>query len=337
MHCSSLVSVRIRSLLAVCGLIVHQSHIGVVLQLAIWVVFVLSGISVAVAKDASRCGDTDACRQQAASQNGQAVAASLNTRYLYMVNQCPDGKPAYYCSGIAVRATDAANGQYHEWDPSPNSLQMGSVSFSYIRADTGTASVYHDHGFIFKNNADFDSSTYPGLSYRCIYPNDAATDDNVYLSFGCMKHPPSSDPRYTGDVSSCGPYGVKTADEWIQMKQKNNALGYNCSFSTEDPVAFYQALQAAYEYKINENSLWTELLATTWPDGVPGSLPIEAFFYTSQYKHGSTAGLQNAQAVQVDFCKATGKFKPIVKLDFTAVDMNIFSYRDADQAATCAW
>ncbi|WP_141685038.1 omega toxin-like domain protein [Burkholderia stabilis] len=331
MNFSSLIYIR-KVLSVVCGLTLHQSRLGNTLRLAIWTVFALVGISVAVAKDAG---------QNTALQSGQDIANSLNSRYLYMVNQCPDGKPAYYCSGITIRATAASNGTYHEWDPSPTALLMGSVSFSYVRGDTGTLKVYHDHGFIFKNNANFDVGTYPDLSYRCIYPNDAATDDNTYLSYGCMKKPPGDyKPPYIGDVSSCGPLGIKTSGEWISMKKNNDALSYNCSFSTEDPVAFYQALQAAYQYKADGKSLWTELLIETWPDGIPDQLPIEAFFYTTQNgdDHNTTlqSALENAKAVQEDFCKTTGRFVPIVKLDFTAVHMNIFSYSDQDQTTTCS-
>ncbi|AXV79358.1 omega toxin-like domain protein (plasmid) [Ralstonia solanacearum] len=321
-------------MLALCRTVFGRFGISTLLRVTIWAAIASAITSNVAAKDISECEIKSACGAGAAVSNGNAVAGGLNGRYQYMVNQCPNGKPAYYCSGIAIRATVASKGKYHEWDPSPAALDMGSVSFSYMRADTATKMVYHDHGFIFKANDDFDASTYPDLSYRCIYPSDAATQNSVVYSYGCMKIAYSvANPPYSGDVSSCTLLGVQSASDWVSKKNKD--ANFNCSFSTADPQGFAQALYGAYTYSVNQNSSWTELMIETWPDGVPSSLPIEAFFYTKQYTSGMSTGLQNAQALQSDFCSATKKFVPIVKLDFTVDDLNIFSYSDADQATTC--
>ncbi|MDE1195370.1 MAG: hypothetical protein PW896_09375 [Pseudomonas sp.] len=75
------------------------------------------------------------------------------------------------------------------------------------------------------------------------------------------------------------------------------------------------------------DALWNEMMVKTWDQDIPGSLPLESFFYTS------AAGLAEAKIYQQKYRARTGNgWLPIIKLDLTRLNANPFSYNAADQA-----
>ncbi len=237
------------------------------------------------------------------------IANELNARYQTIVDSCPGGKPAHYCSGIVIRGTSYSTA-FNSWDPSPNSLRLGSVSFSYLRSDTGILFVATPSGYIF---TDTNTAIAQGksLEYRCIYPINAGTS-GMTVSYGC------GSGIYTNDINSCDVFNITTAEQW-------SAKAPICSFSTKVSQKFLASLNATRKYA---RMYWNELLVAVWAPGTPNKLPIQAFFYTTP------ASLADAQHYQKDFCSSKAhRLVPIVNLTF-ANNPAIFSYKASDQALT---
>ena len=59
------------------------------------------------------------------------VAARLNARYASTVENCSNGGAALECSGVLIRRSSSSN----FWVHSAAAAKLGSVTFSYLRAD----------------------------------------------------------------------------------------------------------------------------------------------------------------------------------------------------------
>ncbi len=72
---------------------------------------------------------------------------------------------------------------------------------------------------------------------------------------------------------------------------------------------------------------WNEIRLATWPQNIHTTIPIKAFFYTSN-------GLAAARFNQEDFYKYSSKAIPIIKLTMprTTADSARFEFIKADQA-----
>ena len=71
---------------------------------------------------------------------------------------------------------------------------------------------------------------------------------------------------------------------------------------------------------------WNEIRLATWPQNIHTTIPIKAFFYTSN-------GLANARYNQQDFYKYSSKAIPIIKLTLprTTAESAQFEFIKADQ------
>lgn len=173
-------------------------------------------------------------------EQGRLVAEALNRRYTDTRNDC-NGKSAYFCNGVFMRTT-GANTRYHAWDPSPTSITIGGVSFSYLRKDLGIQRFIANQtqGFIFKNNAASAQDGQRDVRVLCSYPSDASIDGRT-TEKGCGPH--SVYPSNSGPCATQTPV-VDTIDRW---KTHYYALGsalrnpHQCSFGA-DPAAFALSL-----------------------------------------------------------------------------------------------
>jgi len=131
--------------------------------------------------------------------DGPGIAGLLNKNFNEDTTSCIDyetKKPRgyYFCTGVLLRTTDS--GDFNPWEDSPGALQLRATSYSWIRHDLITASLFKSAGFIVLSPADVLAGTvadiqFPHFSNRnpmvkCVYPYDAwtrRTMDRYY--FGC--------------------------------------------------------------------------------------------------------------------------------------------------------
>ncbi len=267
-------------------------------------------------------------------ESGRFVAAGLNNRYRGSYDDC-NGKAAYFCSGVFMRTTGAKS-SYHAWDPSPTSIAIGGISFSYVREDLGIRRFLRSEtqGIIFKNSA---ANTYDGqldVKVLCSYPSDAATDARR-AEKGCGEHssyPGTSEECYWQNPS------VYDVESW---KKHYNAVGgsgnysqrnlHQCSFRA-DAEEFLLSLRVRNHFLVpsQERPYHNEVMLETWPTGTTTALPLEAVFYLSQQTR--EVGLAGAQFIQRDYFNVTGQFLPLIRVDLNAELP--FSFHPSEQGIT---
>lgn len=254
---------------------------------------------------------------------GTQTAAALNSRFLDTRDACDNDTPAYYCNGITLRSTD--NGDFDPWDPSPKAVELGSVSFSWLRRGTHVTTTHTSSGFIFlpqKQAIEQNKET----EYLCVYAYDAWTALPERPDHGCGIQPQA-------ELSSCASKNATTVEGWqtysraLTSPPGTTPTRFQCSLSTQD------AEQFAVSYKVRANrppkfpDVYNEILIKTWAQGTPQTLPLEAFYYTN------SAGLRDAKVYQQKYKERTGNWLPMVKLDLTRLSTSTpVSYNPADQA-----
>lgn len=257
---------------------------------------------------------------------GQQLVDNLNARYQSTVEACANGTPAYYCSGVILRTT-AYNSSYGFWTHSPPAGQLGSVTFSYIRRDVGSDGTGISSGFIF---SDQETALAQGKAstVRCIYPFMAGTQGAERPGFGCGFIP--SGVKQGVDLSSCATLATPaiTVELWLENFRRFGSEDANqCSLSTMVATQFKASLEAHNSVDPGHTAARNELLIATWREETPERLPIEAFFYNAT----TGAGLLNAQALRHSYYLKTSQRIPVVRVDFSAADKNVFSWNAADQ------
>lgn len=146
------------------------------------------------------------------------VVASLNRLYVdTQQNDCRElgtnlPRGHYYCSGVLLRGT--SDGDYLPWLHSPASIEKGSTSFSWIRADLGTSVTFRPSGFILRNATEGNRLGLPGYDegFICLYPFDAETGsltihqgcghkvNTIQATYPQPGHPPPQPPIRMGFV-----------------------------------------------------------------------------------------------------------------------------------------
>lgn len=246
--------------------------------------------------------------------DGPATAAELNSRYNNTVPDC-DGasKPAFLCSGVVLRATTYSP-QYDSWNPSPTAIQLGAVSFSYLRKDSKFARMPW--------NGENGMVMYPifgapedkiDLDVLCSYPVDGWTDGRTGNRCGAFPNKPTSAP--------CEQQGITTAGQWINLyTQQGGDTQAICAFDVRDArnhlagPAFYQSLLA----KSNGNPTdarftgHNELVHGLWQQDIAPVLPMQAFFYTT------AAGLEDAWRDRLNFRAKANIDLPLIKVSLPA-------------------
>ncbi|MGV8886501.1 MAG: hypothetical protein ACOH2P_00210 [Pseudomonas sp.] len=267
------------------------------------------------------------CVAQVHAMSGQALVTDLNAKYTSNVAQCSNGTPAYYCSGVLLRAVDYST-FFKFWDYGSKSTILGSVAFTYIRSDVGSAALNGNRksGFILKDQTSALAAG-KALNLRCIFPFPTESLD-VRADHGCGFAPKAK--QLSVDLANCAKLAVPatTAAAWLKNFQEHQSLPKNqCSLSTVVAAQFKASLEA---HKL-VGAAWTvkptEVLIQTWDESKPEKLPIEAVFYEAS----APAKLADAQKFQKDYYLETSLYVPIVKMNMTAANHNIFSFDAKDQ------
>ncbi|VVD78521.1 hypothetical protein [Pandoraea anhela] len=236
---------------------------------------------------------------------GYATLASLNARYADTRRVCADGRSAYYCNGVLVRVTGWGAG-FKSWNPSPGSVSAQGVSFSFLRADAGVNTLYwkgNDAGIVMRELAA--PARYP-LRMRCIYAQDAGTStpDRCHKTYPVL----------------CNAMNITTPAAF-----RAHYRAYSmCAFDV-DPVSFQLSIDSRPGLPMNLGHMWNEAIIAIWPQNVPLGIGIEAFFFMANDASGG-------QFVQRDYMATTGRFMPLIKIDFNAASGRIFSYDPALQS-----
>lgn len=247
------------------------------------------------------------------------VAARLNARYANTVESCSNGGAALECSGVLISRSSSSN----FWVHSAAAAALGSVTFSYLRADA-TISLADASGFIFM---DKQTALQQGKSWaepRCIYPLIAGTQNAGRPQNGC-----GFATRAGAEQSTCSGLTdpVETVESWIANFKKYGSNPRNqCSLSTRDAKQFMVSLKVRGSLE-QASTLLNELLIPTWDVNTPERLPIEAFFYNA----ASPGSLITAQMLRHDYRVRTGLSLPLVRLDFAKPATQRFSQRPQDQ------
>lgn len=257
----------------------------------------------------------------------QQLVDKLNARYKNIVEACEGNTPAYYCSGIMLR-TIGYNPDYDFWTHSPPAAQLGSLTFSYVRLDLGSDGTGIGSGIIFSDQETALAQD-KSVIVRCIYPFMAGTQGTGRPGFGCGFA--AKGALRKADLSTCATLAVPaiTAELWLEnFLRFGSDVASQCSLSTLDAGQFNASIEAHNGVDAIHSAARNELLIATWREEVPERLPIEAFFYNT---NTAAAGLFNAQALRHVYYLRTSRRIPIIRVDFTASDKNIFSLSDADQ------
>lgn len=267
------------------------------------------------------------CVTHVQAMSGQALVTDLNSKYTSGVTQCSNGTPAYYCSGVLLRAVDYST-SFKFWDYGSAATKLGSVAFTYIRSDVGSTTLNGNRrsGFILKDQTSALAAG-KALNLRCIFPFPTESLD-VRADHGCGFAPKVG--QLNADLANCAKLAVPatTANAWLKNFTEHSSLPKNqCSLSTVVATQFKASLEA---HRL-VNPAWTakpmEVLVGTWDESKPEKLPIEAVFYEAS----APGKLADAQKFQRAYYLATSLNVPIVKLDLAAVDKNVFSFFASDQ------
>lgn len=295
-----------------------------------WLIFLITVLVNSVSVKAKNLEPADQLQNVKDPALGQVVAERLNNRFYSTEDTCGD-RAAFYCNGILLRATDASTA-FHAWDPSPTSVRTGAVSFSFFRNDLQSTRLQSSRtqGFILLPSEDMSAKYYP-VSVSCSFAYDAATSNRNEAGCGTNNTQPSGSQM-------CADQGIDTVDAWIahfMSVEMDNGYRYmhQCGFK---PDATGFALSLAGRRESNPQSQrpsWSqnEVVIATWPQGIPEQLPIEAFFYSISATR-AIVGLDAARFFQEDFFRETGRFVPVVQMNYgAAASQKIFSYHEADQ------
>ncbi|MNB66284.1 hypothetical protein D3C87_956760 [compost metagenome] len=261
------------------------------------------------------------------AMSGPALVADLNAKYQNNVAQCSNGTPAYYCSGVLLRAVDYST-FFKFWDYGSQATKLGSVAFTYIRSDVGSTALNGNRksGFILKDQTSA-LAVGKAVSLRCIFPFPTESL-NERADHGCGFAPKvaQADP----DLANCAKLwgSPTTAAAWLKNFKEHDSLPKNqCSLSTVVAAQFKASLEAHKLMDATWTAKPTEVLVETWDESKPEKLPVEAVFYEAS----SPAKLADAQKFQREYYLETSLYVPIVKINMAAANKQIFSFDAKDQ------
>lgn len=260
--------------------------------------------------------------QAASSSPAQALVDDLNRHYQNTAAHCDHGNPAYYCSGVIVRAVEHSDAHLF-WTHSPAATELRSVTFSYLRADLGITGLTYQTGFIFSDQ-DTALAEHKAQKLRCIYPFMAGTQNTHRSQDGCGFANTAPQPEQPDDQSNCHTLSVPavTASAWLNNYRAHGNVGSNqCSLSTRVASEFAASLMAHEGVNDYHATVPNELLVATWNEDAPQNLPIVGFFYDAR----APALYAQAQKLQGDYQRQTGRLLPVVRLNLAQADNNVFS------------
>ncbi|TWC22727.1 hypothetical protein FBY06_10549 [Pseudomonas sp. SJZ085] len=257
------------------------------------------------------------------TSEGDRVAKELNVLFASTNTSCLNNRAAFYCSGILMR-TAGYSTAYHVWNPSFSAINLGGVSFSYLRAGLGMNHLPGNRvqGLILEPARSFANGSYP-LQVLCAYPYDGESVRRA--SNGC-----GVGYEFPQDSGPCITQNITTLDAWRahfqQYPSAPDRYRHQCSFGV-DQAGFALSL-AAREHPDAEHPDWqhNEVVIKTWPQDTP-NLPIKAFFHFGTNEQG----VEEAKNMQRDFFNTTGRRVPVVRLTLDGPAGDNFSYIMEDQ------
>jgi len=240
--------------------------------------------------------------------NGYQVAARLNARFVDTAMGCRDGRSAYYCNGVILRTVGP--GDFHAWNPSPNAIRIGGVSFSYFRRDLEADTMLYPRGYVIR---ELSAPAQTPFEPMCFFPMDGDTGEAPKGKV-CTRR------------NTCQALGVDTVAKWLDRYQSKPRESCSLSLSQAD-------LQLAHDIRQQAPNVdpWTELVIRTWPQDIGQELSIEAVAYSTRSHHGG-AGLTGARHTQRDYLEQTGRYLPMLKADFRNAAGQPFSFDPALQS-----
>ncbi len=245
---------------------------------------------------------------------GTLIAREITQRYKDITSECSGGNADYYCRGVLLRVTDAAE-NYHSWNPSKASVKRNGVSFYYLNKEGGIKTLgLTSVGLIF--SALQDASAYE-LVARCSYPSNGYSDTRTD-SCNARRGYPKSRP--------CDEQGIDTVAAWVAHYSKSGSGKYQCGFKTDK--ASFSLSQTVRHHFPNpaDKEKGNEIVIAAWPQDIPAKLPLDAIFYQQ------LDDIPKAQIIQRDYNEQTGKVLPILHVDLNASDDEKFLYEPAVQA-----
>lgn len=261
------------------------------------------------------------------AMSGPELVADLNAKYQNNVAQCSNGTPAYYCSGVLLRAVDYS-AFFKFWDYGSQATKLGSVAFTYIRSDIGSTALNGNRksGFILKDQTSA-LAVGKAVSLRCIFPFPTESL-NERADHGCGFAPKvaQADP----DLANCAKLwgSPTTAAAWLKNFKEHDSLPKNqCSLSTVVAAQFKASLEAHKLMDATWTAKPTEVLVKVWDESKPEKLPVEAVFYDAS----APAKLADAQKFQREYYLETSLYVPVVKINMAAANKQIFSFDAKDQ------
>ncbi len=280
---------------------------------------------------------------------GEETAIDLNYKYNRIVD-CSYNLADFNCSGIIIHTFDP---DAESWYPSLQGQDRGVVSFSWLRNDIN---VYRDGdslgsiwgedtvaGIIFHSTEGAVIQDLQPVEILCAYGVNGDTKSRENL--GCGMNSPNETIPNPDNYSSCSPLGVTTAEELVDKYfiQKEGAYGLGvldqCSFSSEKQefkeAMKVGALSLPYMVTSTRNN---EIIVKEWSAIPSKEIPIQAFFYTINYKYGVNEAKKIVQDAQIDYYLNTGRMIPIISVDMKVIRegypddyVSPFEYNPEDQ------
>lgn len=281
------------------------------------------------------------------------TAYDLNYRY-NNYNECSVGAE-YNCSGIIIHTFDD---DAQIWYPSNSGIERGVVSFSWLRNDINIyrqgdadGSIYGNSniaGMIFNTTETaLINEKEPAIIY-CSYGINGET--KIRDNYGCAMNPPNEttpNPN-PNDYSSCSPLGILTAEQLVDRYYINKEGFYEigdldqCSFSGNgsefsEAMRVGPLLRTLGEFDTSARN--NEIVIKEWSSVNIKNIPLNAFYYTTNYKPGEQNALNNVRSLQEEYYNLTGFFIPIIEIDMSIVRNSTptdyvepFIYNSEDQA-----
>lgn len=258
----------------------------------------------------------------------------LNRNYNDSVTACSGDNPLFRCSGVFLRTVN--NGNFDPWTASPSAITLGSTSFTWLRHDLSTNTLYHRAGYI-RMNPDDINRYYPDgqanwAGVNCVYPFDAYTVRKPRNYNGCDFErapgaPGTPNPSHSIVWGSCDDkLGYTTAAQWNTHYRNAGQIEYmQCSWSS-GKASHWMAMITSHE-SFPAKTSWNEIL-------VPTVGPIEDVFVMAFFYDVNKPGArEDARAFQSKLASKKGRRVPIYSINFNAGASMRFGYQASDQVA----
>jgi hypothetical protein len=257
--------------------------------------------------------------------SGFEAANLLNERYKSTPDQCTgeNAGAAYLCSGVMIHGKNNKDTYLPFWFHDSQAERLGAEPFTYLRADIGTRALTSRSGVVL-GDISAPNDLLPAVDVLCAY-TFAPNVQGDWKQFGCLT--PDVAPSQVPDQSSCLASGVTDTETWLtHFKKVDRNVDRQCSLSGIDPIQFMASIQAHDRLGSEWSARPNQLQVRNW-EVRPDAISVAAIFYDP----GQVNSLLDAQQHQIDYFKATHQWLPVLRVDLTNPDGNIFTYVPANQ------